>query len=222
MKIVTATPVTAPHSQLEKALVFDPLALGHASGMDDQCVTRSGNLQSRDLDQARIKDLMSSREQPVASANIYSHVRSISHSEAGYSRSVSDRSLLTDLATTGFRLVWDYVDIAYASYIAFHQTTELWANITANARGNWKAEENLMTLDISYRCLKISITGLIYSISWELVAEFAAEMLLLSRMLVFGAFRVLLFASWTVMVFTVAVAFQVLSTIQPQQLITGP
>lgn len=222
MNILSATPVTAPHSRLEKALVFDPLALGHASGQDDRSVTRSGNLQSRHPNQARTEDLISSREQTFASANSYSHARSVSHSEAGCSPSVSDRSLLADLATIGFRVIWDYVDISYASYIAVTQTTELWANITANARGKWKAEERLMTLDISYGCLKLSITGLIDTISWELVAEFAAEMLVLSRILVFGAFRVVLFASWAVLVITLAIAPRVLGTIRPQQLITGP
>ncbi len=87
------------------------------------------------------------------------------------------------------------MDVGYASYIAFHQTTELWANITANAQRRWKAEEAMMTLDISYGCLKISIAGLIDAISWQLVAEFAVGMLVLSRLVVFLAFRVILFAN---------------------------
>ncbi|KAL9137830.1 MAG: hypothetical protein Q9175_000964 [Cornicularia normoerica] len=222
VEFLTATPGLGSRLQLEKEPSLDALAHGPAPSNDDQFITRSGSLRSRDLDQARTKDLMSLKEHSKRSANIYNHVRSMPRFEAGYSLSVSERSLLTDIATTGFRLVWDSRDIAYASYIAFHQTTELWANMTANARGKWKDEKQVMTLDISYGSLKLSIAGLMHAISWELVAGFAVEMLVLSRIVVFGAFRVFLFANWAVMVITLAIAVQVFGTIKPQQLITGP
>ena len=225
MKSLTATPVLAPQSQLGKELSFDFPALGCTPpGQDDQSITRNCDLQRRDLNHACTnKDLMSSGQTLTSTGlNIDSDVGSMSHSEAGYSPSVSERSLLTDLTTTGFRLVWDYADIGYASYIALRRTSELWANITANARGRWKAEEATMTLDICYGCLKISIAGLIDAISWQLVAEFAAEMLLLSRLVVFVAFRVILFANWAAMVITLTIVAEALGTIKPQQLITGP
>lgn len=225
MKTVIATPVLAFQSQPEKESSFDSLALGPTAGHDNK--TTCGNLRSRDPDQARSEDLMPFREEtstlgPKLSAKFYIPVRSISRSEAGNSLSVFERSLLTDLAKTGFRLVWDYIDIAYASYIAFHQTTEFWANITANARGKWKAEQEVMRLDISFGSLKLSIAGLIDTIDWELVAEFAAEMLVLSRIVVFGAFRMMIFANWALMVITLAITVKVLDTIRPQQLVTGP
>lgn len=193
MKVLIASTVIAPHLQLEAEPSLDILALGPTSSHDDQFIVKSGSLQSRDLDQA-----------------------------AGYGFSVSKRSLLTDIATTSFRLIWDYMDIAYASYIAFYQTTELWTNMTANARGKWKAEEEVTRLDISYGSLKLSIAGLIDTISWELVAEFAVEMLVLSRDLVSVAFRVILFTNWAVLVISLAVAAQVLGTLKPQQLVVGP
>ncbi|CAF9907386.1 MAG: hypothetical protein ALECFALPRED_003315 [Alectoria fallacina] len=227
MRCLTAILVLASHLQLDKRLLFDPLALGPTSGHDDQSITTSGSLKSGNWDQACSQDLMPLREQTSTtvskrSAKISSHVRNTSGLEAGYSLSVSERSLLTDLATTGFRLVWDYMDITYASYIAFHQTTELWANITANARGKWKAEKEVMALDISYGGLKLSIAGLIDAISWELVAEFAAKMLILSRIVIFGVFRLIIFAHWEALVITLAIAVQVLGTFKPQQVITGP
>ena len=193
MKVPIATTVLAPHLQLEAEPSLDLLALGPISSYDDQSIVKSGSLQSRNLDQA-----------------------------AGYSLSVSERSLLTDIATTSFRLIWNHIDIIYASCIAFHQTTELWTNMTANAQGKWKAEKEVMRLDICYGSLKLSIAGLIGTISWELIAEFAAAMLLLSRILVSGAFRVILLTSWTVLVITLAVAAQVLGTLKPQQLVVGP
>ena len=225
MKTLTATPVLASHSQLGKELSFDISALGCIPpSQDDQSITRNCDLQSRDLNHARTnKDLMSSEQTLMStSLKIDSDVRSMSRSEAGPSPSISKRSLLTDLIATGFRLVWDHMDIGYASYIAFHQTTELWANTTAHAQGSWKAEKAVMTLDISYGCLKISIAGLIDAISWQLVAEFAAEMLVLSRLIVFVAFRVILFTNWAAMVITLSTAAYVLGTIKPNQLITGP
>ncbi len=79
-----------------------------------------------------------------------------------------------------------------------------------------------MTLDISHECLKLSIAGLIDPISWQLVAGFAAEMLMLSRLVVFLAFRVTLFADWAAMVITLTIVAEALGTIKPQQLVTGP
>lgn len=189
------------HLQLEKDSPFDDLPLGPIFGHDDQLVTTNGSLQSSDLDRARSKDLMSFKEQTSTTAykrspNIYRHVRNRSRSKDECSLPISERSILIGLATSGFRLVWDYMDITYTTYIAFYQTTELWGNITANARGKWKAEEEVMTLDISYGCLKLSIAGLIDAISWEFVAEFAAEMLVLSHIIVFGAYRLVVFANW--------------------------
>lgn len=229
--ILNATTVLASHLQLEKEPLLGPLALGPTSGYDDPrdpSSIKSGSLRSRDLDQAHTKALMSLRE-PTSTASkrrpdiYHSHlVWSTSRSKAGYSLSVSERSLLSDLTMIGFRLVWDYMDIAYTSYIAFYQTTELWANITANARGKWKAEKEVMTLDISYGSLKLSIAGLIDAISWELLADFAAEMLVLSRNIVVVAFSVIIFATWAAMVITLAIAVPLLGTIKPQQLITGP
>ena len=206
-------------------LLGSVVAFTHTSdhaGRDGQSILKSGYLRGRDLDQARTKDLMSLREQTFTGANIHNHVKTISHSETGYSLSVSERSFLSDLAKTGFRLVWDYMDITYASYIAFYQTTEFWANITADARGKWKAEKQVMTLDISYGSLKLSIAGLMDAISWELVAEFAEAMLVLSRIVVFGTYRLMIFANWAALVITLTIAAHVLGSIKPQQLVTGP
>ena len=222
MKPLTATPVLISQPQLGKPHLFDPLALGHSSDQDGRhgpSILKSGYLRARELDQALTKDLMSLSKQISTSANIHNHV---SHSEAKYSLSVSERSLLSDLTKTGFRLVWEYMDITYASYIAFYQTTEFWANITADARGKWKAKREMMTLDISYGSLKLSIAGLIDAISWELVAEFAAEMLVLSRIVILGTFRLILFANWVALVITLSIAAQVLGSIKPQQIVTGP
>ncbi|CAF9907219.1 hypothetical protein IMSHALPRED_005474 [Imshaugia aleurites] len=224
MKIPIAKPVLAFQSQPETEPSFDSLALGPTTG---QSITTSRSLQTRDLDRACSKDLRLFSDQISTlglkcNAKPYSHVRAIPRSEAGYSPSVSERSLISDLAKTGFRLVWDCMDIAYASYIAFHQTTKLWANITANARGKWKAEQEMMTLDISYGSLKLSIAGLIDVISWELVADFAAQILVLSRILVFGSFMVLVLANAAAMVITLAIAVQILDSVRPHQLVTGP
>lgn len=207
--------------------VLTALALRPSSDHDDRSITKSGNLRNKDTDQAHTKDLMSLREKTSTmaskrNANTNKRVPRIPGSQARYSLSVSERSLLTDLAKTGFRLVWDYMDIAYASYIAFCQTTELWANITANAQGKWRAEKEVRTLDITYGSLKLSIAGLIDAISWELVAEFAAEMLVLSRILGLLAFKLILFAGWAAFVITLAIAAQVLHTIKPQQLVAWP
>ena len=221
MNLLTATAVLTSQPQLGRPHFFDPLALGHSSDQDGRhgpSILKSSYLRARDLDQALTKDLMSLNKQESTSANIHNHVSS----EAEYNISVSERSLLTDLTTTGFRLVWDYMDIAYASYIAFYQTTEFWANITADARGKWKAKKAVMTLDISYGSLKLSIAGLIDAISWQLVAEFAAEMLVLSRIVIFVTFRLILFANWAALVITLAIANQVLGSVKPQQLLTGP
>lgn len=220
MKLLTATPVPTSQSQLGQTLFSDPLALGHSSDQDGRhspFILKSSYLRARNLDQALTEDPMST--QTTTSANVHNHIL---HSEAKYSLSVSERSLLTDLATTGFKLVWDYMDITYASYIAFYQTTEFWANITADARGTWQAKKDVMTLDISYGSLKLSIAGLIDAISWELVAEFAAEMLVLSRIIIFGTFRLILFANWATLVVTLAIAVQVFGSMKPQQLVTGP
>lgn len=200
----TATPVLASSSGFEKQLLSDPLALGRTSIRDDQCNTQSNKSRSRDLGHAHNTDLIMSRP------------------EAGYSLCVSERSLLTDLTSIGFRLVWDYMDIAYASYMAFHRTTELWANITADAQDKWKVEKSVMRLDICYGSLKLSIAGLIDAISWELVAAFAAEMLVLSRIVAIVAFRLFVFANWAALVITLAISAQILGTIKPQQLVTSP
>ena len=222
IKPLFATPVLISQSQLGKPHFFDPLALGHSSDQDGRngpSILKSCYLRARDLDQALTKDLMSLSKETSTSANIHNHV---SHSKAKNSLSVSERSLLIDLTTTGFRLIWDYMDITYASYIAFYQTTESWANITADARGKWKAKKKVMTLDISYGSLKLSIAGLIDAISWELVAEFAAEMLVLSRIVIFGTSKLILLAIGAALVITLAIAGQVLGSIKSQQLVTGP
>lgn len=223
MKVLVAISMLASHLQLETEPFLYLLALRPTSGHDDQSIVKTSSLRSRDLDQAHTTDLTSLREQIPAlrpNAKSHSYERSMSSSEAGLS--VSERSLLTDIAMTGFRLIWDYMDITYASYTAFYQTTELWTNMTANARGKWKAEKEVTSLDISYGGLKLSIAGLIDAISWELVAGFAAEMLVLSRILVFVAFRVILVVAWEALVITLAITAQVFHTLKPQQLVGGP
>ena len=226
IEMFTAIPVLASNIRLEKEPLLDSLALRPISAHDDH-INISGSLRSRDMDQAHFNDLMSlsNQESTTAakrSANIYNHVGSLPGSKAGYSLSVSERSLLADLAKTGFSLVWDYMDITYSSYIAFYQTTELWANITADARGNWDAEQKVITLDISYGSLKLSIAGITDAISREPVAEIAAEMLVLSRIVVLGAFRLVVFATSAALVITLAIAEQALGTIKPYQLVTWP
>ena len=173
-------------AQLEKEPSSIVLALGPTSDHN----TKRGRLESKDLDQNCDKTIMALRGPSNHGANSYHYVHGSFRPEAGCTFPASERSLLTDIATTGFRLVWDYWDIFYPSYIAFRQTRQLWASVTANARGKWKAERDLMTLDICYGSLKVSIAGLINAVSWEMVANFAAEILVLSRIFVFGSFRV--------------------------------
>lgn len=226
-KFLTATPALAAHLRIEKEHPFDPLTLGPTSGREDRSITAKGSLPGRVLDQACSQDLVPVREQAYTSASecstrTYDQLITESHSQAEDGLSTCKRSLATDLATAGFRLVWDYMDITYASYVAFRQTTQLWANVTANARGKWKANEDLMALDICYGSLKLSIAGVIGTSSWEIVANIAAEMLVLCRIIVFGSFRVVVYANWAIMVITLAIAVQILGTVKPQQLITTP
>ena len=79
-----------------------------------------------------------------------------------------------------------------------------------------------MTLDVCYGSLKVRIAGLIDAISWEIVADFAAEVLVLSRIFVFGSFRVFHFVSRTTIIITLAICAQLRGIIHPQQLVTGP
>ena len=79
-----------------------------------------------------------------------------------------------------------------------------------------------MTLDICYGSLKVSVAGLIDAISWEMVADFAAEVLVLSRIFVFGSFRVFFFISRATIIITLAIVAQFRGIIHPQQLVTGP
>ena len=79
-----------------------------------------------------------------------------------------------------------------------------------------------MTLDICYGSLKVSIASLIDAISWEMVADFAAEVLMLSRIFIFGSFGVFLFVSRAIIIITLAIVAQVRRIIHPQQLVTGP
>ena len=220
--LVRISTVTLVLAQLEKEPSLNVLALGPTSDRDEQSITKSGRLESRDLDQNCDETIIALRGPSNHGANSCHYVHGSSRPEAGCDFPISERSLLTDIATTAFRLVWDYLDIIYPSYIAFRQTSELWANVTANARGKWKAERDLMTLDICYGSLKVSIAGLIDAISWEMVADFAAEVLLLSRIVVFGSFRVFLFVSRATIVITLAIVAQVRDIIHPQQLVTGP
>ena len=231
MKFLNIRHVLASDLQFENEHLFDPSALGHTSGREDRSITKSSSLQRRDLHQVRTKDFSPLREQiPTTlfkrSGKVaYSQLRtrqSLSRSEAGYIRSVSERSLFTDITRTGFRLVWDYMDIICATYIASYQTSEFWANVTANARGKWKTEEEVAILVLHYGGLKLTIAGLTDVISWELLAAFAAEMLVLSRILIFGTFRVILFTHWAAWVITLVIAVEVFRTIKPQQLITRP
>ena len=79
-----------------------------------------------------------------------------------------------------------------------------------------------MTLDICLGSLKVSIAGLVDAISWETVADFAAVVLVLSRIFALGSFRVILLASRATIIITLAVAAQFRGIIHPQQLVTGP
>lgn len=79
-----------------------------------------------------------------------------------------------------------------------------------------------MALDICYGSLKVSIAGLIDAISWEMEADFAAEVLVLSRIFDFVSFRVFLSVSRVAIIITLAICAQVRDIIHPQQLVTGP
>ena len=89
-------------AQLEKELSSNVLALGPTSDHDEQSITQRGRHESRDLDQYCDKAIM-----PLRGPSNHGSFRP----EAGCNLPVSERSLLTDTATTGFRLVWDYLDI---------------------------------------------------------------------------------------------------------------
>ena len=108
VKIYTVKLVLA---QLEKEPSSNVLALGPTSDHDEQSITKHGRLESRDLDQDCDKTMIALRGPSNHGANSYHCVHGSFSPEAGCKFPVSERSLLTDIATTGFRLVWDYLDI---------------------------------------------------------------------------------------------------------------
>ena len=139
--------------------------------------------------------------------HIMGHLRLHSRSDSPLTK----RSLASDLAVMGFRLIWDNADVIVSSTLAYYRTTEYYANMTILAGGEFEFGPTTQNFMITYGVFRLTfgimveiLGGIAEEIAknfpngiGQFVREFAELMLMLTAGVVIGTYRVL---AWSVMV----------------------
>lgn len=162
--------------------------------------------------------------------HITAHLRShTNNATPSPSSLLAKRTLASDLAFLGFRLIWDHADVIVSSTLAYYRTTEYYANMTRLAGGEFSFGPTVQNYAITYGCFRLffepwadAVGGMAAEVFPDglgpFVRGFAQLMLLLTQGVVLGTFAVL---AWSAAA-AVWITMEVVERADLPGMVTGP